>query len=130
MVSSFQTALGLLWTWEKGIQSLLATFEVESPSHAMKQDKPSSPSGRFSRRVESYGMTIRGAGPAVMIPGLLLGGPLVGLALGWLAEHYLGCPSWSRLVGLLIGIAAGIRETVIIIKRLETEDDEKSGRKD
>ncbi len=66
---------------------------------------------------------------ALAIPGYLLAGPLVGYALGWCLDDYFGLPSWTMIVGVLLGIAGGLRESYIAIKRLsklnETERDDR-----
>jgi F0F1-type ATP synthase assembly protein I len=71
-----------------------------------------------------YGQAVRQAGAALAIPGLLLAGPLVGYALGWAAQTYLGAPPWSRLAGLILGLVSGIRESILVIKTLMKESDE------
>ena len=52
------------------------------------------------------------------IPVLLGAGPVVGYYLGYWVGGFLGFPTPGGFVGLLIGFAAGIRETVRIVKRL------------
>jgi len=64
-------------------------------------------------------------GLGLAIPGMLLAGPLVGYAFGWVADIYLGCPSWTRLVGLGLGFVSGVRESIIALKRLTKEQERK-----
>jgi len=40
--------------------------------------------------------------------GSLFGGILVGLGLGWVADHYVHTTPWGMLVGTLLGLAAAI----------------------
>jgi F0F1-type ATP synthase assembly protein I len=69
---------------------------------------------------------VRQTGAALSIPGLLLAGPLVGYGLGWVAAHYLGCPKWSPVAGLVFGLVSGIRESVIIIQKMAQESEKDS----
>ncbi|MCG3196804.1 MAG: hypothetical protein GHCLOJNM_01283 [bacterium] len=89
----------------------------------MDNDGPRRFSSRLSQKAGDYGQAFRQLGVALSIPGLLLAGPLVGYGLGWCAKTYLGCPEWSVLVGLLLGLASGIRETVKVLKQLSAEMD-------
>lgn len=57
-------------------------------------------------------------GLALSIPTLLAAGPLVGFGLGWLIRHWTGWGEWVTWVMVLLGIVAGIRETVLVIRRL------------
>ncbi len=82
------------------------------------------PSRRFFRDSE-YGSAMRQVGTALSIPGLLLAGPLVGYGLGWAAKTYLGAPIWITIVGLVFGLASGIRESILVIKKLSAEAEHK-----
>jgi F0F1-type ATP synthase assembly protein I len=77
------------------------------------------------KKVEEYGSLLRQTGTALAIPGLLLAGPLVGFGLGWCIKTYLGGPGWSPGVGLIVGLISGIRESIIVIKKLSREADRK-----
>lgn len=68
---------------------------------------------------------MRQMGLALSIPGLLLSGPLVGYGLGWLAMRYLGWPAWVAGVGLILGLVSGIRESILVIKKLSRETEQK-----
>lgn len=58
------------------------------------------------------------AGLALMIPMVMVAGPLAGLLLGWLLQRWFGLGSWILGVMLLLGLIAGARETIKIIRRL------------
>lgn len=58
-------------------------------------------------------------GVGLSIPAVMLAGPLVGGGLAWAAQRYLGAPGWAFPAGLLIGFAAGIRQTFHLIRQLE-----------
>ena len=60
----------------------------------------------------------RQAGLATTIPMMLLAGGLVGFGLGWLIRHFTGWGRWVELVGLALGFIAGVRESILIIRRL------------
>ena len=58
------------------------------------------------------------AGLAMTIPFLMACGPLVGYALGWLIRRATGWGHWVEAVMALIGLAAGIREAIRVIRKL------------
>jgi F0F1-type ATP synthase assembly protein I len=58
-------------------------------------------------------------GLALLIPSVLLAGPLAGLLLGLLFQKLTGWGEWLLAVFILLGLAAGARETVGIIRRLD-----------
>lgn len=57
-------------------------------------------------------------GLALSIPSLLAAGPLVGFGLAWLIRRWTGWGSWVTGVLVILGLAAGIREVVQVIRRL------------
>lgn len=65
---------------------------------------------------ESEGYTK--AGMAMMIPMLMAAGPLSGLLVGWLLQRWLGLGRWILWVMLILGLIAGARETIQVIKRI------------
>lgn len=81
------------------------------------------PSRRLFKNSE-YGSALRQVGAALSIPGLLLAGPLVGYGLGWAAKTYLGAPRWVTMVCLVLGLISGIRESIIVIKRISAVTEE------
>ncbi|MFH1022580.1 MAG: AtpZ/AtpI family protein [Planctomycetota bacterium] len=61
---------------------------------------------------------MRNAGMATMIPFLLLAGPLAGWFAGrWLDGRW-GTAPWCAMGLIAAGLAAGIRETITIIRRM------------
>ncbi len=72
-----------------------------------------------------YESAIRHVGVALSIPGLLLAGPLVGYGLGWAAMTYLGAPRWVTMVCLVLGLISGIRESILVVKRISAETESK-----
>ena len=56
---------------------------------------------------------------ALMIPSLMLAGPVVGFGIAWLIGRWTGWrPQWFTILMVLLGLAAGIRETIRVIRRL------------
>lgn len=55
---------------------------------------------------------------AMGIPALLAAGPLVGWALAWVAQRHLGAPEWTTPVGIALGLAAAVRQIIVIIRDL------------
>ena len=55
---------------------------------------------------------------AMMIPSLLVCGPLVGYGLGWAIRRWIGGGDWVTIGMVLLGMAAGIRESVLVIRKL------------
>jgi ATP synthase protein I len=58
------------------------------------------------------------AGMALVIPMMLASGPLVGYGLGWLLRRWTGWGGWVIPVCIALGFAAGVRETIKIIRRI------------
>jgi F0F1-type ATP synthase assembly protein I len=83
------------------------------------------PTRRLFKESE-YGSAMRQVGTALSIPGLLLAGPLVGYGLGWAAKTYLGMPKWVTMVCLVLGLISGIRESIIVIKKISVATEEPS----
>jgi F0F1-type ATP synthase assembly protein I len=55
----------------------------------------------------------------MMIPGLMVAGPIAGLLIGWLVRKLTGWGDWVLIVFLFIGLVAGGRETIQVIRRLK-----------
>lgn len=55
---------------------------------------------------------------AMTIPAMMAAGPLVGWGLAHLAQRYLGAPEWTTAVGILLGLAAGMRQVMLVIRNL------------
>ena len=70
---------------------------------------------------------LRSAGLLLAIPTLLIVSPLVGFFLGnWLDRRF-HTPPWLTILGLILGFAAGARETYLIYRRAMAEEEEKNG---
>lgn len=73
--------------------------------------------GESGRAIEVY-RQIRVIGLAAALPFIMVVGPVVGyFAGGWIGER-LGYTASGRLLGLLLGAAASVRQTILIIRRL------------
>lgn len=62
------------------------------------------------------GEALRGAGDALAVPSVFLGGPLAGAGLGYLVSLFVGHRETCMLVGVLVGFAAAIWEIVRFIR--------------
>ncbi len=58
------------------------------------------------------------AGLALMIPTIMLAGPLAGWLIAWGLQRWLGWGEWTLWVMLPLGFIAGIRETIKVIRRI------------
>lgn len=61
----------------------------------------------------------------------LVSGPLVGFAIGYGLDYWLGTGPWCKLIFLVIGIAAGFlnvyRDTQRLLKKIAVEDARRKG---
>ena len=73
---------------------------------------------------DPYGWFKR-VGTLVSISMILAMAPVVGGAIGWAADRVFGTRPVFTLVFLLVGFAAGIRETWSLIRRESSEEDRK-----
>ena len=78
------------------------------------------------RRDESKSSGLRSAAMLLAIPGLLIIAPLVGGWLGLLLDRRLKSTPWFLIIGLVLGFAAAGRETYLIYRR--SQEEEESGR--
>lgn len=60
----------------------------------------------------------RKMGFGVMIPVMLAACIVVGVWLGATFDEYFDTSPWGMLVGLLLGMGAGVRETIRLLKRM------------
>ena len=75
------------------------------------------------------GQGLRTAGLLLAIPTLLIVSPLVGFFIGnWLDRRFHTEP-WLGIAGLVVGFAAGGRETYMIYRRYQAEEEEQNGRR-
>ena len=76
---------------------------------------------------DSYGW-MRQVGTLLSIPFVLGLSPVVGSAIGWVMDRVFGTRPLFMVLGLLLGVAAGVRETWFIIRQVSK--DEKKNAKD
>jgi uncharacterized protein YqgC (DUF456 family) len=69
---------------------------------------------------EDLSRMIRSAGILTMIPTLMIVGPLIGFFVGRWIETRTGI-GWAIPVSIMVGLAAGFRETYRIIRRVGKE---------
>jgi F0F1-type ATP synthase assembly protein I len=55
---------------------------------------------------------------ALLIPMLMLAGPVVGFLTGRYLDGRLGWAPWGQIAGLALGLGAGFRESYLIVRRL------------
>lgn len=65
---------------------------------------------------------LRSAGLLLAIPTILIVSPLVGFFLGSLVDRWRSTKPWFSIVGLILGFAAGGRETYRLWKRAQEEE--------
>ena len=71
---------------------------------------------------------LRTAGLLLSIPTLLIVSPIVGWFVGNLVDRWLKWAPWGGIVGLMLGFAAGGRETYRIYRRYQQEEERKARR--
>jgi F0F1-type ATP synthase assembly protein I len=74
------------------------------PERGSKAPEPSSGKGEPGQYMR--------LGLAMMIPGLLLSGPIVGYLIGRGLQKWLGWGNWIVIVMLILGLGAAARETI------------------
>ena len=67
---------------------------------------------------------LRSAGLLLAIPTLLIVSPLVGFFVGMATDRWLKTRMVFSIIGLVLGFAAGGRETWRIVKRVQDEEKE------
>ncbi len=79
------------------------------------------------------GKRVSTIGSLGMMPILLAVGPIIGIFIGqWLDKKFDSSP-WLTILFVILGFVAGIRETILILKRenaKEEEQDKKSNNTD
>ncbi len=73
---------------------------------------------------------LRRAGTLVSIPFILGLSPVIGGALGWAVDRWVGTHPIATLVGLVVGFLAGIRESRTLIRRALSDDEPHDGSHD
>jgi F0F1-type ATP synthase assembly protein I len=72
--------------------------------------------------LKQAGEQIRSASQALMIPSLLAAGPLVGYFVGRAIGGWAwDAPDPGGVVGVILGLIAGIREVVRVVRRMGKE---------
>jgi len=71
---------------------------------------------------------LKTAGLLLAIPTLLIVSPIVGYFVGSLADRWFKWAPWGGIVGLLLGFAAGGRETYRIYRRYQEEEERRTRR--
>ena len=75
------------------------------------------------RKRDSDESGLRNAGMLLAIPSLLIAAPLVGFFLGrWLDRRFATNP-WLTIAGVVLGFVAAGRETYLIIRRVEADEE-------
>ena len=65
---------------------------------------------------------MRSIGIGFTIPMMMAASVLVGCLIGYYLDRWLGTDPWLFLVFLGLGIATAVRETMILIKKLNQQD--------
>lgn len=73
----------------------------------------------------SYGKLVRQIGIATTIPMILAAGPLVGYWIGQWVDRRFGSEPWGVVILALLGLAAGIKQVVHVIRQGINEETEK-----
>ncbi len=77
------------------------------------------------RKPKTEDSGLRSAGLLLAIPSLLVAGPLVGVFLGKWGDRRFHTEPWLTVVGVVLGFVAAGRETYLIIRRVQSEDEPK-----
>ena len=64
------------------------------------------------------------AGPVWSIPFLIPIATLIGLGLGWWLDSKLGTKPWLAIILTVLGLAAGLYESAMILIQATREDDD------
>lgn len=73
---------------------------------------------------DPYGWMKR-VGMLISIPMILAASPVVGGAIGWAMDRFLGTRPLFTILLLAAGFAAGIKETWSLIRKASSEEDSK-----
>ena len=75
------------------------------------------------RKPKADNSGLRAAGLLLAIPSLLIAGPLVGVVLGKWGDRHLHTDPWLTIAGIVLGFVAAGRETYLIIRRVQDEEE-------
>jgi ATP synthase protein I len=64
---------------------------------------------------------MRNAGIGLTIPMLLASSIIVSCVIGYYLDRWLGTAPWLFLLFFILGIATGIRETILLIRKMNDE---------
>jgi F0F1-type ATP synthase assembly protein I len=73
--------------------------------------------------------SLRTAGLLLAIPSLLVVAPVIGLFLGRAVDRWLHTGLWFTAAGVGLGFCAAGREIYLIIRRVQSEEEEGKGRR-
>ncbi len=96
---------------------LKRVHELRSRLRADKADMDASGTGPDSRLNRKVGKTAKDIGTYTLIPSLMVAGPVVGYFLGRLVEKFASIEPWGAVGGMLLGVVAGFREVILLLKR-------------
>ncbi len=77
--------------------------------------------GENDKDSEDRYRTMRTVGAGILVPTMLMACVLVGCVLGALIDKWLQSSPWGLLAGLLFGSAAGIREMMKLLKKMQKD---------
>ncbi len=75
------------------------------------------------RKPKADNSGLRAAGLLLAIPSLLIAGPLVGVVLGKWGDRRFHTDPWLTILGIVLGFVAAGRETYLIIRRVQDEEE-------
>ena len=75
------------------------------------------------RREDRSNNTMRTAGVLLSIPTLLIVSPLVGFFIGNQLDIRFGITPWLTLIGLILGFVAGARQTWLVYRRYQANEE-------
>ncbi|PID79037.1 hypothetical protein CSB20_12095 [bacterium DOLZORAL124_64_63] len=100
--------------------------KLDALQDQLHRDRRIRRAGQNNTRVAKYtakvGKSVRDIGTYTLIPAMMVAGPVVGYALGWLVEKKWGGAPWPGVVGLLFGLVAAFRQIFLILARKSTPD--------
>ena len=100
--------------------TFLPGFFIIAPSLTVSN---SFPSQKLAELKSSYGKLLRQVGAVTTIPMILAAGPLVGYWMGGWADQHFGTDPWGKVIVLLLGFGASLKQVVTIIQRLIKEEE-------
>ena len=68
---------------------------------------------------------LRNIGLLTMIPMVMVAGLIVGYIFGNLLDHYFKTEPWGKVILSILGVVAGIKQTIELIKDVSKENNER-----